>query len=158
MSALPALREAQQLYRLRTLRVQRARERIAPAQCEVDTATAAVAAGQRAIEDCRRQLDSLVHALVHTLAPRLPRWATTASAHRDRLADRLERAEYALVGDQRELEQAQENLQRKRAELTRELAREDAVDGLVEETRHARAQWREQRAERELEDQPLRMA
>jgi hypothetical protein len=156
VNALPELRDAQQLHRLRSLRVQRAREQVAAALPAVDAAAAAIQARQRTIERGRHQIDALAHALVHGLAPRLPRWSATASAHLERLADRLERDEYALIGEQRRLEEAQEAVQRARAELTRALAREDAVGGLVDETRRARASRREQRVESELEDQAPR--
>ncbi len=157
MTLLPELHDALQLHRLRSLRVQRARERIAEAERAVQEAAAAVQERQRLIERGRRRLDDLAHAVAYGLGAQMPRWSQTAVAHRDRLADRLERDEDALIGDQRELEEAQEGVQRARAELTRALAREDAVAGLVGETRRARSVLRDQRVERELEDQPRRL-
>ena len=151
---LPEPHEAQQLFRLRTLRVQRARERCGQAQWEVDAAAHVVRERQRSIERCRRAIDTLSHDVVHALAPRLPRWSSMASAQRERLDDRLERDEYALNDDEYRLEQSQERLQQARAELTRALAREDAVRGLTVEVRRTHALMREQRSERELEDQP----
>ncbi|HEX6707429.1 MAG TPA: hypothetical protein VF169_21910 [Albitalea sp.] len=142
-----------QLCRLRSLRVQRARERCAQAQAEVDQAMHAVRERQHRIAHCRREIEALAHAVVHALAPRLPRWSGVAAAQRERLADRLERDEYALIGDEQALEEAQERLQQARAELTRALAREDALQDLAGETRRAEALAREQRSEREIEDQ-----
>jgi len=156
MNTLPELHDAQQLHRLRGLRVQRARDAVAAALRNLAAAAATVQERQRAVEQGRRRIDALAHALVHALASKLPRWSTTATAQRERLEDRLERDEFELIDDQRRLEEAQEQAQRARAELTRALAREDAVNGLVDETRRARASWREQRVERELEDQPPR--
>lgn len=153
MAALPQPREAQQLHRLRELRVQRARERCAQALAEVERAAEAVRERRRQIERHRRAIDALAHAVVHSFAPHLPRWSGMAAAQRDRLADRLERDEYDLVSDEHGLEQAQEKSQQARAELTRALAREDAVRGLVQETRRAHRLAREARAEREVEDQ-----
>jgi light-regulated signal transduction histidine kinase (bacteriophytochrome) len=150
--ALPQVHEAQQLCRLRALRVQRARERCGEAQGEVDRAARALRERQRQIERCQRELEALGRALVHSLAPRLPRWAGVAGAQRERLSDRLERDEYALISDEQRLEQAQERLQQARADFTRALAREDAVVDLAHRTRRAHALVHEQRVERELED------
>jgi hypothetical protein len=155
VSRLPARREAQQLHRLRSLRVERARERCAAAQAALDAAHAAVRQRQHAIERCQHEIEALNDAVVHALAPQLPRWSTLIAARREKLADQLERAEYALVEDEHALEQAQEALQQARSEVSRALAREDAVRGLVDQCRRAHAATRERRAESELEDQPL---
>jgi len=152
-AALPTMLEAKQLHRLRALRVQRARERIAPAQAEVDKALAAIHQRQRQIDQLRESIRELRDAIVTTLAPALPRWSGVASAQQDRLADQLERNEYGLIDDEETLEAAQEKLQQARSELTRALAREDAVRGLVQQARKGRLLVREQRAERDLDDQ-----
>lgn len=154
MSAvLPALHEAQQLARLRALRVQRARERIAPAQAEVDRAHDAVRLRQQQIERSRTALAQLRQSVVTSLAPTLPRWCRVASAQQERLVEQLERNEYGLIEDDRALEAAQEALQQARSDLTRALAREDAVRGLVHDASRARTLAREQRVERESDDQ-----
>jgi hypothetical protein len=150
---LPKRHEAQQLCKLRALRVQRAREGVVRAQAEVDRAIAAVHERQRTIEQLRNSLDNLQKSVVTSLVPVLPRWSSIAAAQREKLADRLARDEYALVEDERNLEVAQEKLQAARAEVTRALAREDAVRGLANETKRAHALRREQRAELEIEDQ-----
>jgi flagellar biosynthesis chaperone FliJ len=150
---MPSVSEARQLHRLRSLRVQRAREQIPPAQVRVDQAHAAVVQRQQQINYLRHETVELRDAIVTTLAPRLPRWSEVTTAHQERLADQLERAEYALIDDERALEAAQEKLQQARSELTRALAREDAVRGLADEAKRCRAQLREQRAEREVDDQ-----
>lgn len=150
---MPRLHEAQQLARLRALRVQRARERIAPAQAAVDQAAQAVRERQQKIEHLRSWLAESREAVVTSLAPALPRWSTLTGAHLDRLVDQLERNEYGLTQDDRALEAAQEQLQEARSELTRALAREDAVRGLAREVKRARLLERDQRAERELDDQ-----
>jgi chromosome segregation ATPase len=151
--ARPTPIEAGQLHRLRTLRVQRARERCGQARGEVDEALQAVRRRQQQIEHSRRAIDTLANDIVHALAPRLPRWSSTIAAQRDYLADRLERDEYALINDEQQLEEAQERLQQARAQLTRALAREDAVRGLADQTRHEFALAHERRTELELEDQ-----
>jgi predicted nucleic acid-binding Zn-ribbon protein len=151
-TVLPKRHEAQQLCRLRALRVQRAREGVAKAQEEVRRVEESIRQRQRDVETVRRAVDDLQNAMVTTLVPALPRWSHVAGAQRERLADRLERAEYALVQAERELEGAQEALQAARAELTRALAREDTVRDLAKQTRRAFAAQREQLAERDLED------
>lgn len=152
-AVLPEPHEAQQLCRLRGLRVQRAREGCAQRQAEMATAAQAVRERERLIERSRRAMAQLAHDVVHALAPRLPRWSGMASAQRDRLHDQLERDEYALGGDEQRLEEAQERLQQARAELTRALAREDAVRGLVQQVQRSRAATRERLLEREQDDQ-----
>lgn len=150
---LPQPHEAQQLARLRALRVQRAREHIAPAQAAVEQAAQAVRERQRKIASLQHQLTESRLAVVTSLAPTLPRWSALTGAHLEKLVDQLERHEYELMQDDRALEAAQEQLQQARSELTRALAREDAVQGLARQVKRARMLEREQRAERELDDQ-----
>jgi predicted nucleic acid-binding Zn-ribbon protein len=150
---LPKLREAQQLCRLRALRVQRARDVVAAAQADVERAAQALRARQLQVEKLRREIDDLQNAIVTSLAPSLPRWSDVTGAQRERLTDRLERDEYALIEDERKLEAAQEKLQQARAELTRALAREDVVRDIANQSRRAQTQDRDRRAEREIEDQ-----
>jgi len=152
------LSDVRQLLRLRTLRVQRARERCAEAHTGVERAAQTVRERQRVIEQRQRAIETLAHDVVHKLAPRLPRWVDVAAAERERLADQLERSEYALIDDEHALEQAQEQLQQARAELTRALAREDAVRGLADDALRAAVRASEQLVERELEDTPRRSA
>lgn len=156
MMVLPELHEARQLCKLRSLRVTRAREAVSQAQGVVEAALQQVERRQQVIDATRRSIETLQHDVVHALAPSLPRWSGMAKAQLDRLADLLERAEYALIGDEQQLEQAQEGLQQARAELTRALAREDAVRGIEKQTRRAIGAERERRAERDLEDQSQR--
>lgn len=155
---LPTPRDAAQLLRLRSLRVQRAREACAKTRLEVEQAQAVVKERQHAIERSQRQMTELADAIVTTLAPDLPRLSGLIAANRERLADRLERDEYALIDDEHALEQAQERAQQAGAELTRALAREDAVRGLAKQARRAVLHAREQRAELEIEDQGRRPA
>jgi DNA repair exonuclease SbcCD ATPase subunit len=153
-----AVRDAKQLLRLRTLRVQRARDACAQAQAKVEHAEQAVQNQQREVQHAQRAIKTLAHKVVHSLAPHLPRWADVAAAQRERLHEALERAEYTLVEDEHQLEQAQEALQQARAELTRALAREDAVRGLAHDAVRAVARVQEQRVELEMEDQIRRRA
>ena len=70
----------------------------------------------------------------------------------------LEHLLIALIDDEHALEQAQERAQQAGAELTRALAREDAVRGLAQQARKAVLRAREQRVELEIEDQGRRPA
>lgn len=153
MSRLPDPQEAQQLCRLRQLRAQRARDACKQAQAAVVSAQAAIHSRQRQIEQGRQAIDAWAKSVVNELAPQLPRWSNLIVAQRDRLSERLERDEYALIDDERQLEQAQEQAQQARAALTRALAQEDAVRGLLAQARQALGAERERRAEVELEDQ-----
>jgi len=157
-AVLPQPHEAQQLCRLRGLRVQRAQEAWAKARDEVDAAVRKVRDRERAIERMRTAIDTLSHSIVNGFAPHLPRWAAMVTAQSERLADQLERAEYALIDDEHALEQARERLAQARTALTRAQASEDAVKGLAKEALQAVAQAREQRADIELEDQGARRA
>lgn len=150
---LPAPREARQLVRLRSLRVQRAREACAAAAAAIGAAQQAVADRQRQIARVRAEQEALGRSVAQGFDGGLARWSRLLVVQRDKLADRLERDEYALVGDERKLEEAQEAAAQARAELTRALAREDAVRGLLAEAQKAVALVREQRAEVEQEDQ-----
>lgn len=152
-TVLPKPSEAQQLCRLRSLRVQRAQARCRQLQAELATAARAVRECQRKIESSTHQIDALSQAVVNALAPRLPRWGGVAAAQRDRLVDRLEREEDALITDQRSLEQARERLAQANAERAQALAREDAVHDLAQRARRAQAHGLERCVERELEDQ-----
>jgi len=149
---LPKPHEAKQLCRLRALRVQRARERCSEAHAVVEQAAEAVRERERQIERVQLELAEFQEARTHQLAPHLPRWGDMVDAHRDKLVDRLERDESGLIADERKLEQAQEQLQEARAELTRALARQDAVQGVADETRRHRERTRERRGDVELED------
>ncbi|NRF67254.1 hypothetical protein HLB44_09690 [Aquincola sp. S2] len=149
---LPSPGEAQQLVRLRALRVQRSRDAFTAASAAVVDAEQAVHERQRLIDRVRREIDALGESVAHGFDGQLARWSQHLVAQRDKLADRLERAEYALVGDERKLEEAQEAAAQARAELTRALAREDAVRGLHGEAKRAVGRAREQRAELEQED------
>lgn len=152
-SRLPAPREAQQLVRLRTLRVQRAREACAAAAAGVAAAQQAVAERQHQISRVRQQQQALVRSMAQGFDGGLARWSRLLVAQRDKLADRLERDEYALLGEEHRLQEAHDAAARARAELSRALAREDAVRGLLGQACAALARRREHGAELEQDDQ-----
>lgn len=149
----PEPREAQQLVRLRGLRVQRAREACAAAAAGIAAARQAVADRQRQIARVRGEQEALGCSVAQGFDGGLARWSRQLVVQRDKLADRLERDEYALVGDERRLEEAQEAAAQAHAELSRALAGEDAARGVLQQARKAVALQRDRRAETELEDQ-----
>ena len=149
---LPQPHEAKQLCKLRALRVQRARECCAQAHAGVERAAEAVRQRERQIARVQDELAALRELVTHGMAPHLPRWGSMCDAQRDRLVDRLERDESGLIDDERRLEQAQEALQQARADLTRALARQDAVQGVADQAKRVRNQLRERRSDTEIED------
>lgn len=150
---LPQPHEAHQLCRLRGLRVQRSREQVARALQQAELALQAVRQRQMQIERLRDSIADLREAIVGTLAPSLPRWSRITAARQDHLDELLERDQYELGNEEQALEQAQEEVQQARAQLTRALAREDAVRGLAQQARRATLLERDRRVERELDDQ-----
>ena len=86
-AVLPQPHEAQQLCRLRGLRVQRAQEAWTKARDEVEAAVRKVRDSERAIERMRSAIDTLSHSIVNGFAPHLPRWAAMVTAQSERLAD-----------------------------------------------------------------------
>jgi len=153
----PTPLEARQLCRLRALRVERAEAQRNEAQAAADRALAAVQTRQEAIMGSRSALAALSRTLAGELALDRPRWQGFAAAERARLADRIERDEYALVGEERTLEEANARLYEAGVELARARAREDVVRDLAADARRRRSRERDVRAEVELEDRPRRM-
>ncbi|WP_284619303.1 hypothetical protein [Aquabacterium humicola] len=153
---LPSPRDAARLVQLRSLRVQRSREAFTAASAAVLDAERALQDRQRSIDRIRREIDALGASVMQGFDGQLPRWSQQLVIQRDKLADRLERAEYALTGDERKLEEAQEGAAQAQAELTRALARDDAVRGLLRDSKRAVEKVREQRAELEQDDLRVR--
>lgn len=150
LSLSPA--DARQWLRLRQLRVQRARQALAQAQAEETQAQAIVDERRACIDRSRAGLAELALRWSGPRSADMPRWGGQLKLHREALADRLERDEYALLDEQEALEQAQATVARRRAELARAQAREDAVDATLKDQRRQDQQAREQQAELEAED------
>jgi hypothetical protein len=144
--------EARQGLRLRQLRVQRARQALAQAQAKERQAVAAVEDREARIEHGRRLIVELAFHWCGAGSADMPRWVHQVQAHGEALGERLERDEYALLDERETLEQAQAEVQRRRTELARAQAREDAVDATLKDQRRQISQAREQQAELEAED------
>ena len=150
---LPSPQQARELQSLRTLRVRRARQRLAGAMQEVAVAKLAVERRSAAIEGSERAIGLLADAVVGPLAQHLPRWNGMVQAERARLLDRLERDEDAMIGEARKLDEVQEALEQARIGLTRAIAREDVVRDLAQQAGAASAGAAERRVEIEQADQ-----
>lgn len=152
MSAPLSAADGRQWLRLRALRVQRARAALAEAQQQESQARAAVEHREACIEQGRERLLALALHWGGAGSVDMPRWGAQLQAHRDALSERLERDEYALLDERETLEQAQDLVGRRRGELGRAQAREDAVDATLKDQRRVLARAREQRAELDAED------
>ena len=144
--------DGRQWLRLRQLRVTRARVALAAAQDQECRALAVVTEREDRIAQGRMRLSALA---LHWGGPGsvdMPRWGQQLQAHRDAVAERLERDEYALLDEQETLEQARAVVAQRRAELARAQARETAVDATLKDQRRVLLLAREQQAELEAED------
>lgn len=144
--------DARQWLRLRQLRVQRARQALARALDAEREARAAVDACELRIARGRARLGALAQHWGRAGSADMPRWNAQLQAHRDLLAEQLERDEYALLDDREALATVQADVARCRGELARAQARESAVDATISDQRRQRLQAREQSAELEAEE------
>jgi multidrug resistance efflux pump len=151
-AALLPQAHARQWLRLRQLRVQRARQALARAQAEEGQARAAVNAREVQIEQGRARLTGLLSHWGGPGSADMPRWGDQVQAHREALAERLERDEYALLDERETLEQAQGVVRERRADLARAESREAAVEATLKDQRRQARQAHEQQAELEAED------
>lgn len=145
-----------QWLRLRALRVERARAAVRSAEQAEAVARAAVDERQRRIAQTRASMAALVQGWSGARGAALPRWNAAVSAWRESLADRLERDEYALIDDERALEEALDALQQARAGLVRAMARREAVGELLQQSRREAGRRQELRLEHEQDDQRRR--
>ena len=151
MATPRTLSEARQLARLRRLRED-------AAFTAVERCRDALAERQRVVQEREQQIKAvrderltLFAWQVGPGAPALPRLALIASARQAGLDDELERAEFGLIDERRQLTKAEQALAAARAEWARAQARSEAAQTLADDARHALGRNREQRAERELD-------
>ena len=144
--------DGRQWLRLRQLRVQRAREALTQAQREEAQARAVVQDREARIDQGRTLISALARHWGGEGCIDMPRWGEQLQAHREALAERLERDEYALLDEQESLSGAQATVRQRRAELVRAEAREAAVDATLKDQRRQASRAHEQRAELEAED------
>lgn len=157
MKAALSAADGRQWLRLRQLRVQRARQALALAQAEAARARGVVEDRERRIHAGRAQLDALAQHWGTTGTADMPRWGGQVKAHRESLAERLERDEYALLDEQEALAQAEARVRERRTELTRAEAREQAVDATLKDQRRQDLQARDQQAELDAEEATRRL-
>ncbi len=142
-----------QLLRLQGLRVSAAEAEYRARRAECDAAEAAMRKRQARIEDLRRQRETLSNYVVAQEAAELTRLAGFASARRAWLDEALERDEYWLKDDERELHEAETQAAEARQRWLRARWRESATQNLLDDTRRALARDAERRQEMEASEQ-----
>jgi hypothetical protein len=130
----PALHDLSQLAQLHGLRMQAAARDCARRVREVESAERAVAARESSIDAWRQRLGALAAWAAGDGVPQLARLGAVVLARRRHLAEQLEREEYALRDDRRELAGARERLAHAQARWIRERLHEDEA-----KRRHRRA-------------------
>jgi len=132
------------------------RSRVAAAEAEYRTSQAAYnkikeAMEQRKarIEHMREQLDTLTSYVVEFDAGEIARFSGCAAVRRKWLDHDLERDEYWLEDDQRELSEAETQLEETRRRWLQSRARESGIQNLLNDARTARIREVEARLETE---------
>jgi len=146
-------RHLAQLLRLREMRVSAAEAEYRAKQTERDAALAAMRERQKRIEDLRRQRAALSDYVIAQGATEFTRLAGFASARRAWLDEALERDEYWLLDDERELREAEAQVAEARQQWLRARSRETGTQSLLDDTRRTQARDAEQRQEMEASEQ-----
>jgi hypothetical protein len=144
--------QAAQLLRLRELRQQQALAAQARARQEQLQAQEAVRRAETAMQAQRDAQVRLLAAMQDGAA--LPRVLDFAEMQRVRVADLLERAEYALIDDQEALHSADRRLDQASLALRQAQGREQAATDLLKRERLQLRRADERRAEREDAPRP----
>ncbi len=149
------LRHLAQLLRLQGLRVSVAEAEYRTRRAKCETVMAAMRERQARIEDLRHQRTALFDHVATQGATELTRFAGFASARRACLDEALERDEYWLQDDQRELQEAEAQAEEARQQWLRARSRESAAQNLLDDTRRSLARDAEQRQEMEAAEQMI---
>jgi len=149
MTRPPAAHDLARLLRLRQLREQAAQRALADAQRERDAVLATMREREAEIERLRTRREALTAQLSGPHAGHVGRVVPYAAATREDLTDLLERAEYALIDDEDELDSAETRVAEARQAWQRAQAHRHAAETLVADARKARLREAEQRLERE---------
>jgi len=144
--------QIQQLSRLRSLQVRRARDALLTSERALQAATLAGHRSESRIAALDKTLACLARDTVQTLAPALLRWVPIAAAERVRLLRVREIEAFMLSDASVAMDQASENVTLARAELARAQARDDMVTGLVRKVRAQHERALEQRVDVENDD------
>ncbi|MCF6211498.1 MAG: hypothetical protein L3J88_08110 [Gammaproteobacteria bacterium] len=142
-----------QLLRLQGLRVSTAEAEYRARRAKCDTVMAAMRERQARIEDLRHQRTALFEHVATQGAAELTRFAGFASARRAWLDESLERDEYWLQDDERELHEAEAQAEEARQQWLRARSRESGTQNLLDDTRRSLARDAEQRQEMEAAEQ-----
>jgi hypothetical protein len=128
--------ELKQLSRLRQLRVNAALEYQNKCASQLYAAVSKVETRITRIATIKDSISDLANYMVGPGCARLPKEAAYATAQRERLDDQLERNEYALLGEQEAVEQAEQQLQEAKQAWIKTVAREAAVKKMQTKFQH----------------------
>jgi hypothetical protein len=145
-------KELSQLLRLRQVRVDAAEAQVRAQRAACEAAQAVVEQRQRTIEEDRRSMAQQAEFAVGQGAVDLPRMAAYVNAFRASLKDKIERGEYALGGEKRELEDSRALLVQKQREWMREQSRHKGIEEALRRSRRAKTQRQETQAEDEVDE------
>lgn len=126
-----ALHDLNELLRLRELRTAAAARDCALRRQELQAAEAAVSRRIAQITHWQQRRADLAAQIVGPHARDIARFAASTQARRAHIHEQIEREEYALLDDERDLHLAQERLADALARWSREHAREDGVRDLL---------------------------
>lgn len=146
-------RQLSQLLRLQGLRVSAAERAYRARQAERAAAEAAMQTRQARITRLRSQRTALSDYVIEQSAAEFTRLAGFASARRAWLNESLERDEYWLPDDERELREAEAQAAEARQQWLRARSHETGTQERLDDTRRIRAGDEEQRQETEIAEQ-----
>lgn len=147
-----ALHDLNELLHLRELRSAAAARDCALRRQELEAAEAAVSRRIAQISQWQQRRADLAAQIVGPHARDIARFAASTHARRAHIHEQIEREEYALLDDERDLQLAQERLAEALALWSRERAREDGVRGLVRLEVQRAVQEAEAQLEAEAQD------
>lgn len=145
----PCSQRLTQLLRLQGLRVSAAESEYCARQTERDAVLEAMQERQARIERLRRQRAALAVYVAGQAAAEFARLAGFANARRAWLDDALERDEYWLLDDERELREAEAKTAQARQQWLHARSREAGAQNLLDDARSLQAREDEQRQETE---------
>jgi flagellar biosynthesis chaperone FliJ len=128
--------ELKQLSRLRQLRVNAALELQNKCVNQLNVTLERVETRLVRIATIKSSISDLANYMVGPGSRRLPKEGTYATAQRERLDDQLERNEYALLGEQEAVEEAEQQLQNAKQAWIKAVAREEAVKKMQTKFQH----------------------
>jgi flagellar biosynthesis chaperone FliJ len=149
------LHDARQLKRLRELRERTALNALRKAEADLQAAKRVMQERQETILRLQNERQTLAQRMVGELAADMARLANYVSALQAKLDDLLERAEYALLDDERAVAAAQAKMNLTRQAWLHAVSSHGAATTLVGDASQALRRDRDARAEREDIPKPI---